>query len=54
MAELRLGIAGAGIAALQVLPNLKELAGQVSRAALADVRASAGRHEPAFPAAAVP
>jgi len=38
MAELRLGIAGAGIAALQVLPNLKELAGQVTLAALADVR----------------
>ena len=39
MAELRLGIAGAGIAALQVLPNLKELAGQVTLTALADVRA---------------
>ena len=38
MAELRLGIAGAGIAALQVLPNLKELAGRVTLAALADVR----------------
>jgi phthalate 4,5-cis-dihydrodiol dehydrogenase len=39
MTELRLGIAGAGIAALQVLPNLQALAGQVTLAALADLRA---------------
>ena len=34
MAELRLGIAGAGIAALQVLPNLKDLTGLVVLTAL--------------------
>jgi len=35
---LRLGIAGTGIAALQVLPHLAALAGKVELAALADVR----------------
>jgi len=35
---LRLGIAGAGIAALQVLPHLAALGGRIALAALADVR----------------
>jgi predicted dehydrogenase len=35
---LRLGIAGTGIAALQVLPHLAQLEGKVELAALADVR----------------
>ena len=38
MAVVRLGIAGAGIAALQVLPHLSALAGKMELAALADVR----------------
>jgi len=37
---LRLGIAGTGIAALQVLPHLAALAGKVELAALADVRSA--------------
>ena len=38
MKSVRLGIAGAGIAALQVLPHLAELRGRLSLGALADVR----------------
>ena len=38
MKPLRLGIAGTGIAALQVLPHLAALGGKVELAALADVR----------------
>ena len=38
MTTLRLGIAGTGIAALQVLPHLAALDGKVKLAALADVR----------------
>ena len=38
MTTLRLGIAGTGIAALQVLPHLAALEGKVKLAALADVR----------------
>ena len=38
MTTLRLGIAGTGIAALQVLPHLAALDGKVALAALADVR----------------
>ena len=38
MKPLRLGIAGAGIAALQVLPHLAALRGRLALAALADVR----------------
>ena len=40
MKPLRLGIAGTGIAALQVLPHLAALAGKVELAALADVRSA--------------
>ncbi len=38
MSRLRLGIAGAGIAALQVLPHLKEIEDQIELTALADIR----------------
>ncbi|MGH6914596.1 MAG: Gfo/Idh/MocA family protein, partial [Geminicoccales bacterium] len=38
MKSVRLGIAGAGIAALQVLPHLAELRGRLALGALADVR----------------
>src|SRR6185436_5144187 len=38
MKPVRLGIAGAGIAALQVLPHLAALDGRIALAALADVR----------------
>lgn len=38
MAKLRLGIAGVGIAALQVLPHLKELEDEIELTALADIR----------------
>ena len=40
MKPLRLGIAGTGIAALQVLPHLAALAGKVELAALADLRSA--------------
>ena len=38
VSRLRLGIAGAGIAALQVLPHLRELEGEIELTALADIR----------------
>ncbi len=38
MDRVRLGIAGAGIGSLQVVPNLKELGEQIELTALADVR----------------
>lgn len=38
MDELKLGIAGAGIAALQVLPHVRRLSDRMTLAALADVR----------------
>lgn len=38
MSRLRLGIAGVGIASLQVLPHLKELEDEIELTALADIR----------------
>ena len=38
MARMKFGIAGVGIAALQVVPNLKELADSIELTSLADIR----------------